>query len=129
MRRLTGDSILSERIVQDYRRAGLDEKTRAMLDYSIKITRTPVDCDEADIDKLQALGFSLDDVYDIITTASMYNYNNRVAEAAGHLPDRANHGLFGRARPLRGLPTYLVACTTEVYAELLRVLELSGATR
>lgn len=94
MRRLTGDSVLSERIVQDYRRAGLDEKSRAMLDYAIKITRTPVDCDEADIDKLQALGFSLDDVYDIITTASMYNYNNRVAEAAGHLPDRANHGLF-----------------------------------
>ena len=94
MRRLTQDPVLSELIVQDYRRAGLDEKTRVMLDYAIKITRTPVDCDEADIEKLQALGFSLDDVYDIITTASIYNYNNRVAEAAGHLPDRANHGLF-----------------------------------
>ncbi len=94
MRRLTEDPVLSELIVQDYRRAGLDEKTRAMLDYAIKITRAPVDCEEADIEKLQALGFSLDDVYDIITTASIYNYNNRVAEAAGHLPDRANHGLF-----------------------------------
>ena len=94
MRRLTEDPVLSELIVQDYRRAGLEEKTRAMLDYAIKITRTPVDCEEADIEKLQALGFSLDDVYDIITTASIYNYNNRVAEAAGHLPDRANHGLF-----------------------------------
>ena len=94
MRRLTEDPVFSELIVQDYRRAGLDEKTRAMLDYAIKITRTPVDCEEADIEKLQALGFSLDDVYDIITTASIYNYNNRVAEAAGHLPDRANHGLF-----------------------------------
>jgi uncharacterized peroxidase-related enzyme len=94
LRRLTEDPVLSELIIQDYRRAGLDEKTRVMLDYAIKITRTPVDCDEADIEKLQALGFSLDDVYDIITTASIYNYNNRVAEAAGHLPDRANHGLF-----------------------------------
>jgi uncharacterized peroxidase-related enzyme len=94
LRRLTEDPVLSELIVQDYRRAGLDEKTRVMLDYAIKITRMPVDCDEADIEKLQALGFSLDDVYDIITTASIYNYNNRVAEAAGHLPDRANHGLF-----------------------------------
>lgn len=94
MRRLTEDPVLSERIVQDYRRAGLDEKTRAMLDYAIKITRAPVECDEADIERLQELGFSLDDVYDIITTASVYNYNNRVAEAAGHLPDRANHGAF-----------------------------------
>ena len=94
MRRLTEDPVLAERIVQDYRRAGLDEKTRAMLDYAIKITKTPVECDEADIEKLRALGFSLDDVYDVITTASVYNYNNRVAEAAGHIPDARNHGLF-----------------------------------
>ena len=94
MRRLTEDPVLAEKIVQDYRRAGLDEKTRAMLDYAIKITKTPVECDEADIEKLRALGFSLDDVYDVITTASVYNYNNRVAEAAGHIPDARNHGLF-----------------------------------
>ena len=94
MRRLTGDPVLSELIAQDYRRAGLDERRRAMLDYALKITRTPVECDEADIEKLQGLGFSLDDAYDIITTTSVYNYNNRVAEAAGHLPDRKNHGLF-----------------------------------
>jgi uncharacterized peroxidase-related enzyme len=94
LRRLTGDPVLSELIAQDYRRVGLDERRRAMLNYAVKITRTPVECDEADIEKLQGLGFSLDDVYDIITTTSVYNYNNRVAEAAGHLPDRKNHGLF-----------------------------------
>ena len=94
MRRLTEDPVLAEKIVQDYRRAGLDEKSRAMLDYAVKITKTPVECDEADIEKLRALGFSLDDVYDVITTASVYNYNNRVAEAAGHIPDARNHGLF-----------------------------------
>ena len=94
MRRLTEDPVLAERIVQDYRRAGLDEKTRAMLDYAVKITKTPVECDEADIEKLRSLGFSLDDVYDVITTVSVYNYNNRVAEAAGHIPDAKNHGLF-----------------------------------
>jgi len=94
LRRLTEDPVLAERIVQDYRRAGLDEKTRAMLDYAVKITKTPVECDEADIAKLRSLGFSLDDVYDVITTASVYNYNNRVAEAAGHIPDAKNYGLF-----------------------------------
>ena len=94
MRRLTEDPVLSERIAQDYRRAGLDPKTRAMLDYAIKITRTPVECDKADIERLRSLGFGLDDVYDITTTASVYNYNNRVAEAAGHVPDRADHGAF-----------------------------------
>jgi uncharacterized peroxidase-related enzyme len=94
LRRLTEDPVLAEKIVQDYRRAGLDEKSRAMLDYAVKITKTPVECDETDIEKLRSLGFSLDDVYDVITTASVYNYNNRVAEAAGHIPDARNHGLF-----------------------------------
>lgn len=94
MRRLTKDPVLAERIVQDYRRAGLDPRTRAMLDYAIKITRTPVETSEADIEALRGHGFSTEDVYDIITTASIYNYNNRVAEAAGHLPDRAFNAAF-----------------------------------
>ncbi len=85
---------MAERVAHDYRRAGLDPRTRAMLDYAVRITRCPVECDETDIEALQALGFSSDDIYDIINTAAIYNYNNRVASAAGHLPDRANHGAF-----------------------------------
>ena len=86
--------MLAERVAQDYRRAGLDPRTRAMLDYAIKITRCSVECDEADIAALRAHGFSAEDVYDIINTAAIYNFNNRVANAAGHLPDRAFHGAF-----------------------------------
>ncbi len=94
MRRLTGDPVLSERIVQDYRRAGLDPRTRAMLDYAVKITRAPVECEEADIEALRAHGFSTEDIYDIINTAAIYNFNNRVANAAGFLSDRAFYGAF-----------------------------------
>lgn len=54
----------------------------------------PVECDEADIEKLRELDFGLDEVYRIITTAGAYNYNNRLAEAAGYLPDRASHEVF-----------------------------------
>ncbi len=86
--------MLAERIAQDYRRAGIDARTRAMLDYAVKITRTPVETTEEDIETLRTHGFSGEDVYDIINTAAIYNFNNRVAEAAGHLPDRANHGAF-----------------------------------
>ena len=94
MRRLTGDPVLAERIAQDYRRAGLDPRTRAMLDYAIKITRSSVDCGEADIEGLRGHGFSTEDIYDIINTAAIYNFNNRVANPAGHNPDRAFPGAF-----------------------------------
>ena len=94
MRRLTKDPVFAERVVLDYRRAGLDARTRAMLDYAVKITKNSVECSEADINALRDLGFTTDDVYDIINTAAIYNFNNRVANASGYLPDRENHGLY-----------------------------------
>ncbi len=94
MRRLTGDPVLAERVVQDYRRAGLDARTRAMLDYAVKLTRAPVECEEADIAALRAHGFGTEDIADLINTAAIYNYNNRVANASGFLSDRAFYGAF-----------------------------------
>ena len=94
LRRLTRDPVLSERIAQDYRRAGLDPKTRAMARLRDQDNPRPVECDEADIEKLRELDFGLDEVYGIITTASAYNYNKRLAEAAGYLPERASHEVF-----------------------------------
>lgn len=94
MRRLTNDPIFAERVVLDYRRAGVDARTRAMLDYAIKITRASVECDETDIVALRDHGFTTDAIYDIINTAAIYNFNNRVANASGFLPDRLNHGLY-----------------------------------
>ena len=94
MRRLTGDPVLSERMVQDYRRAGLDARLRAIMDYAVKITRNSVECSEADIEALRGHGLSDEDIYDVIQTAAIYNFNNRVANASGFLPDRAFHGSF-----------------------------------
>lgn len=94
MRRLTGDPVFSERMVQDYRRAGLDARLRAIMDYAVKITRNSVECSEADIDTLRGHGLPDEDIYDIIQTAAIYNFNNRVANASGFLPDRAFHGVF-----------------------------------
>jgi uncharacterized peroxidase-related enzyme len=94
LRRLTGDPILSERMVQDYRRAGLDARLRAIMDYAVKITRNSVECSEADIEALRGHGLTDEDIYDVIQTAAIYNFNNRVANASGFLPDRAFHGSF-----------------------------------
>jgi uncharacterized peroxidase-related enzyme len=94
LRRLTGDPVLSERMVQDYRRAGLDARLRAIMDYAVKITRNSVECSEADIESLRGHGLTDEDIYDVVQTAAIYNFNNRVANASGFLPDRAFHGSF-----------------------------------
>jgi uncharacterized peroxidase-related enzyme len=86
-----GDGVLGDRITLDYRRAGLDERTTAMLDYAVKITRNPVECSEADIERLRALGFSDQAIFDIAETAAMYNFTNRLAAATGMMPNREYH--------------------------------------
>ncbi len=93
LRQALGDAVLGDRITLDYRRAGLDERTTAMLDYAVKITRHPVTCSEADIEHLRSLGFSDEGIFDIAEVAGMFNFTNRLASATGMLPNRAYHRL------------------------------------
>lgn len=93
LRQALGDPIQGDRITFDYRRAGLDERTVAMLDYAVKLTLEPAACSEQDIEKLRALGFSDEGIFDIAETAAMYNFTNRMASATGMLPNREYHSL------------------------------------
>lgn len=97
LRQALQDEVLGDRITLDYRRAGLDERVRAMLDYAVKITRTPVECSQADIERLRSLGFSDEAIFDIAETAAMFNFTNRLASATGMLPNREYHRL-GRGK-------------------------------
>jgi uncharacterized peroxidase-related enzyme len=96
LRRQLGDQVLGDRITLDYRRAGLDDRTTAMLDYAVKITLHPVECSEADIVRLRSVGFSDAAIFDIIETAAMYNFTNRIASATGMLPNHQYH-MIGRS--------------------------------
>ncbi len=96
LRQLTGDPVLADQIGHDYRRAPLDERTRAMLDYAVKLTRTPVECDADDITYLRSVGFSDQAIFDIAETAAMFNFTNRLASATGMLPNRE---YYTQARP------------------------------
>lgn len=93
LRKLLADPILGEQLAVDYRRAPLDERTRAMLDYAVKITQRPVDCSEADIQQLRQLGFSDAAIFDIAETAAMYNFTNRLASATGMQPNREYYAM------------------------------------
>ncbi|MCP4362768.1 MAG: peroxidase-related enzyme [Chloroflexi bacterium] len=87
------DPVLGDRITLDYRRAGLDERTTAMLDYAVKITLNPVECNQDDIEHLRQLGFSDEAIFDIAEIAAMYNFTNRLAAATGMMPNREYHTL------------------------------------
>ncbi|MGF1473473.1 MAG: peroxidase-related enzyme [Rubrobacteraceae bacterium] len=93
LREELGDPILADRITLDYRRAGLGERLRAILDYAVKITNDPLECSSEDLDHLKSFGLSDVACWDVVEIASMYNFTNRMSLACGKIPNEEYHAL------------------------------------
>ena len=79
----TGDRALAQAILSDYRTAGLPDKERVLLDYVWKLSRTPGDMTQADIDGLRARGWTDPQIVATVHVTAFFAYMNRVAEAFG----------------------------------------------
>jgi len=67
----------------DYATAAIGPRERAMLDYAVKVTRTPAAVNDADIAKLRGAGLSDADVLDLTLVASYFNFVNRLVLSLG----------------------------------------------
>lgn len=94
VRQLSGDPVLGELMVMNYRAARLDRRRRAMLDFAAKLTETPDKIVEADREALREAGFSDRDIWDIAAVASFFNMSNRMASAVDMRPNHEYHGAF-----------------------------------
>ena len=92
VRELSGDPVLGELMVMNYRAAELEPRHRAMLDFSVKLTEAPYAVEEEDREALRRAGFSERDIWDIAAVASFFNMSNRMASAVDMRPNRAYHG-------------------------------------
>lgn len=68
-------------IKTDYRKATLDDATRALLDYAVKLTKTPSAMTKQDIAHLRDLGWNDTAIHDAVQVISYFNYINRIADA------------------------------------------------
>lgn len=91
VRQLSGDSVLGELMVMNYRAAELSKRHRAMLDFSVKLTETPHLIGEADRAALREAGFGERDIWDIGAVASFYNMSNCMASAVDMRPNAEYH--------------------------------------
>jgi uncharacterized peroxidase-related enzyme len=92
VRALSGDPALGELMVMNYRAARLSLRTRAMLDFAVKLTIEPWTVEEPDREELRRAGFSDRDIWDIAAVAGFYNMSNRVASATDMRPNSVYHG-------------------------------------
>lgn len=94
VRQLSGDPILGEMLVMNYRAAPLDPRQRAMLDFAAKMTSDSAKIGDADRQGLRDVGFSDRDIWDIANVAGFYNMTNRVASATDMRPNDEYHAQF-----------------------------------
>jgi uncharacterized peroxidase-related enzyme len=92
VRQLSGDPVLGELMVMNYRAAPLSPRHRAMLDFAVKLTAEPWAVEDEDRTRLRAAGFSDRDIWDISAVAAFFNMSNRVASATDMRPNTAYHG-------------------------------------
>ena len=81
------DDALVDRFAQDWRSAGLPEHTQAALAFAEKLTLTPSQMTQADIQTLRNCGYSDEEIHDITQIAAFFNYINRIADALGVPPE------------------------------------------
>ena len=76
----------------NYREAGLTEKQVTMLEFAEFLTVTPSGISQDHVDNLKEVGWSDEDVVDIVHIVALFNYLVRVADGLGvELPP--NRGL------------------------------------
>ena len=54
-----------------------------MIAYAVKLTRSPGEMEQADVEALRVTGFSDRDVLDITEVTAYYAYANRIADGLG----------------------------------------------
>jgi uncharacterized peroxidase-related enzyme len=91
VRALSGDPMLGEMLVMNWRVANLDARQTAMLAFAEKITVESAKVVEADRDALRTVGFTDRDIWDIANVAGFFNMTNRVASATDMRPNDGYH--------------------------------------
>jgi uncharacterized peroxidase-related enzyme len=92
VRQLSGDPVLGDLLVMNYRAARLSPRHRAMLDFAVALTITPYAVEEDDRDALRAVGFTDRDIWDISAVAAFFNMSNRIASGVDMRPNPDYHG-------------------------------------
>ncbi len=72
-----------DRFAEDWRSAGLDEKTTALLDYAERLTDAPASVGPGDVEGLRGHGLDDQAISSATQVIAYFNYINRIAEGLG----------------------------------------------
>ncbi len=91
---------IADQVAIDHRKADITPKQKAMLDFAVKLARTPEALEEADHRALREHGFSDEDIWDIGGITAFFALSNRMAHLIAMRPNDEFY-LLGRVPPAK----------------------------
>ena len=82
MREQFTDEQISQ-IVTDFQTADIDETTKAMLEFAVKVTNAAPTVTPADLKRLRDYGLTDEALFAIVEVVGFFCYVNRIADAFG----------------------------------------------
>ena len=83
LRQHSDDPELASHIMHDYTQADLDEQTRGMLDFAVKLTLHQSSNTKADIEHLRSLGLDDQQILSTVLITCTFNFMTRLADGLG----------------------------------------------
>jgi uncharacterized peroxidase-related enzyme len=69
---------IADQLAANYRKADISARQQAMLDFALKVSRQAETVNESDYEKLNALGFDDEDIWDIGAISAFFGLSNRI---------------------------------------------------
>ena len=92
LRDITGDKILPDVLIANFRRAHLEPREHALLEFAYHLTVDSATMNHADVQMLRSLGLSDEAIFEAAQVAAMFNFTNRLANSMGWLPNEVYYG-------------------------------------
>jgi uncharacterized peroxidase-related enzyme len=90
--------LIADQVAIDHRKADLTVRQKAMLDFAVKLARTPEAVTDVDYQTLRDQGFSDEDIWDIGGITAFFALSNRMAHLIAMRPNDEFY-LLGRVPP------------------------------
>ena len=88
LRQASGDPSLANAVAYREDHPSLGDQERAIIAFAGKLTDDPSAMEEDDLDELRAVGFSEEQVLDVVLATCLSNFMTRLAPALGVESDR-----------------------------------------
>jgi uncharacterized peroxidase-related enzyme len=80
---MSRDDELAAQVQDNWRTSKLDAKHKALCEWAEKLTLTPAQCNQADVEALRKAGWSNEEIVGAAQIIGFFNHLNRLADGLG----------------------------------------------